>query len=127
LIIPIRIVLFGFLFAGLSACTSARLVETPDPELAIAQLKVGNTVEIINQDGSKVRFKLTAIDDETLYGTLDPPLGVEQVAVPRTDVRIVSLVKIDAGRTAAGGTVTAGVAFLVIALVTFISGTWIFG
>jgi len=127
LINAIQIVLISLLFASLSACTSAILVENPDPEMAIAQLKVSDTVEIINQDGSKVRFKLTAIDDEALYGTLDPPLGIAPAIVPKADVRIVSLVKIDAGSTAAGGAITAGAGFLIIVLVTFLSGTWIFG
>ena len=70
-------------------------------EVAISELAVGDTVEIVTADTEKLRFKITAIEDDALIG--------DDVRVPKADIRIVSVESIDPGRTAAWGVVTIGI------------------
>ena len=95
------------MFSFLVGCTSFRSAEGQTTEVAISELAVGDTVQIINADAEKLRFTIEAIEDDALIG--------ENIRVPIGDIRLVSVERIDPGKTAAAG-LTAG-AIIIGALV----------
>jgi hypothetical protein len=82
-------------------CTSFRTAEGQATEVAVSELAVGDTVQIINADAKKLRFTIEAIEDDTLIG--------ENIRVPIEDIRLVSVERIDPGKTAAAGITTGAI------------------
>ena len=88
-------------FATILGCTSFQTTQGQSTEVAISELAVGDTVEIVTADTEKLRFKITAIEDDALIG--------DDVRVPKADIRIVSVESIDPDKVAAVGVLTFGI------------------
>jgi len=100
-----------------------RTMESPEPEMAVHQLEVGDNVKVITADGRKLRFKVLAIDDEQVTGEVIKPGQLatdERFSVPIADIRLVSRAEIDgiktAGAAVAGGVLLAAAAFAIFFL-----------
>jgi len=100
-----------------------RTMESPEPEMAVHQLEVGDNVKVITADGRKLRFKVLAIDDEQVTGEVIKPGPLatdERFSVPIADIRLVSRAEIDgiktAGAAVAGGVLLAAAAFAIFFL-----------
>ena len=89
------------MFSFLVGCTSFRSAEGQTTEVTISELAVGDTVQIINADAEKLRFTIEAIEDDALIG--------ENIRVPIGDIRLVSVERIDPGKTAAAGLTTGAI------------------
>jgi len=112
--IPITILM---VLATIVGCTSFKTTQGQSTEVVIAELAVGDTVEIVTADAEKQRFTITAIEDDALIG--------KDVRVPKADFRIVSVETIDAGKTAAaaaGGSAAIVVGILMLVGVAVLAG-----
>ena len=111
--IPITILM---VLATIVGCTSFKTTQGQSTEVAISELAVGDTVEIVTADAEKQRFTITAIEDDALIG--------KDVRVPKADIRIVSVETIDAGKTAAvtGVSVYIGVGILLLVAMAVATG-----
>jgi hypothetical protein len=89
------------MFSFLVGCTSFRSTKEQTTEVAVSELAVGDTVQIINADAEKLRFTIEAIEDDALIG--------ENIRVPIGDIRLVSVERIDPGKTAAAGLTTGAI------------------
>ncbi len=98
-------------FATILGCTSFQTTQGQSTEVAISELAVGDTVEIVTADTEKLRFKITAIEDDALIG--------DDVRVPKADIRIVSVESIDPVKVAAVGGLTFGIVALIGLLLSF--------
>ena len=63
-----RYFLLCLLLGLTAACTSMRTIEAPDPAVAVSELKVGDTVQIVRTDGREVRCKIAALEDDARVG-----------------------------------------------------------
>ena len=106
-----------------AGCTTMRTVESPEPEMAVHQLEIGDKVKVITADGRKLNFKVLAIDDEQVTGEVIKPGQLatdERITVPIDDIRLVSRAEFDgiktAGAAVAGGVVLAAVSFALLML-----------
>jgi hypothetical protein len=99
--------------AILVACSSYRTEPDKPTEIAVAELEVGDTVEVVTAEANKLRFKITAIENGMLVG--------EDVRVPVDEVRIVSVKRIDARKTAAVGGSVALTALVIVIIVGMMS------
>jgi hypothetical protein len=82
-------------------CTSFRTTEGQATEVAVSELAIGDTVQIINADAEKLRFTIEAIEDDALIG--------KNIRVPIGDIRLVSVERIDPGKTAVAGLTTGAI------------------
>ena len=96
----------GLIVAINSACTTMQPVEVPDPQLAVAQLEVGDTVELVMTNGEKMRFKIRVIEEDALIGDGD-------IRASKSDIQTISVQKVSAVKTTAAGLGTVVVVGLV--------------
>ena len=101
-------------FATILGCTSFQTTQGQSTEVAILELAVGDTVEIVTADTEKLQFKITAIEDDALIG--------DDVRVPKADIRIVSVESIDPVRVAAVGGLTIGI--ITVLALAFLGAAW---
>ena len=91
-------IIFLALFQG---CTSFKTVDSEPTGVTVSNLAIGDEVQIVTTDGEKVRLTIEAIEDDTLIG--------DGVRVPIKDIRIVSIRRIDSGKTTAASITTVGI------------------
>ena len=90
-------------------CTSFRTAEGQSTEVTVSELAIGDTVEIITADARKLRFTIEAIEDDSLIG--------DDIRVPINDIRLVSVERIDPGKTAAAGITTGAIVIVALVIV----------
>lgn len=113
-----RYLLLGLIVSLNSACTTMRTVEVPDPQVAVQSIEIGDTVEVVKVDGSKLRFEVTEVEPDALVGTIKRDGRQETVRVPIEEIRIVSIAELDALKTTAATAVSA----VVVGALVFIAG-----
>ena len=74
-----------------NACTEYRLVQSDDGKRGVTTLAVGDTVEVVTVDATKLEFKISAIEEDALLG--------DNVRVPIEDVRTISVRQLNVGRS----------------------------
>jgi hypothetical protein len=89
------------LLALVSACTSFKSADRESTQVGISGLSVGDTVQIVTADETRVRFTIEAIDDDALIG--------DSIRIEKKDIRVVSVERIDPGKTAVAGITVFGV------------------
>jgi hypothetical protein len=92
-------------------CSSYRLEEGKPTEVAVSELEIGDTVEIVTADAEKLRFTIEVIDDDALIGN--------DVRVLKSDIRLVSVKRIDPGKTTGAGLSAVFIVVGVLMLVGF--------
>jgi len=90
-------------------CTSFKTTSGQPTEVAVSKLSIGDTVQIVTVDGTKVRLTIEVIEDDTIIG--------DNFRIPIEDIRIISVERIDAGKTTAASIIIFGVAACVGLLV----------
>lgn len=117
-----RYLLLSLVIVANAACTSMKTVKVPDPEVAVQQISVGDTVQIVKADGDKLKFKVTAIDDEFLSGVVKSPGRTKDVRVAIKDVRLVSISRVDPGPGLSAAAIAGAVTVIAFALICGYSG-----
>ena len=99
-----RVVVPLIIFLALmSGCTSARIADGESVEVAVSELAVGDTVQVLTADGNTVRFTIEAIEDNELIG--------DGVRIPIDNIRTLSVQHSNSGEIA---TVTGSVMGLIL-------------
>ena len=106
-----------------AGCTTMRTVENPDPAMAVSQLAIGDTVEVITVDGRKLHFKVESIDDEQMTGkVVKPGRSNDRVSVPIDEIRLVSRAELDGVKT--GAAAVGSAAFLGVIIFLIVIPGW---
>jgi hypothetical protein len=75
----------------IAACTSFQSIDQESTAAAVAELKVGDTLEVVTQDGGQLRLTIDTITDQEVIGS--------GLRVAKSDIRSVRKDEIDAGKT----------------------------
>jgi hypothetical protein len=94
------------LLALTPGCTNFKTVNDQSTAIAISELALGDTVQVVTADARKFRFKIEAIEDDALVG--------KDVRVSIEDIRLVSIERVDPVETAVAGVGTVGLVLLVL-------------
>ena len=109
-----RYLFLGVLVGLTFGCTSLYQIDEADTVSAIGQLRVGDKVQVVTNNGEEIRFDITSIREDQLVGvSAATGRGVKDIELPIADIQSISIERLDAVKTGIVG-IAAGVGAVII-------------
>ena len=85
-----QLIAFACISALIAGCSEFQTVQDPDSDETLTTIRIGDTIQIITADVEKYEFEVVNMDDAAFHG--------EEVRIPYSDVRILSVKRVSTSR-----------------------------